>query len=203
MDGARCFLVAAAVTCGADRPHVVDRPMGPPWTAGSSAPRLGAFEAELIRLDAVQRSLAVHRGKLTEHVVPYLPGFNLDPKDVRFLGTPIDLIAFDSDDERLAAQASDGKTRRERRQGARRTETLKAIARCTIARAEALRHLPSRKPFQRPAEFAQAYLSNRHGRAAADGCRLAWGRSAGFSPLRIRSTVGSRAAENVHGIQRI
>ena len=27
--------------------------------------------------------------------MPYLPGFNLDPKDVRFLGTPIDLIAFD------------------------------------------------------------------------------------------------------------
>jgi hypothetical protein len=35
------------------------------------------------------------RGKVTEHIVPYLPGFNLDPKDVRFLGTPIDLIAFD------------------------------------------------------------------------------------------------------------
>jgi predicted Holliday junction resolvase-like endonuclease len=26
--------------------------------------------------------------------VPYLPGFDLDPKDIRFLGTPIDLIAF-------------------------------------------------------------------------------------------------------------
>jgi predicted Holliday junction resolvase-like endonuclease len=47
-----------------------------------------------IRQDAVQRSLVVNRGKLTEHVVPYLPGFDLDPKDVRFLGTPIDLIAF-------------------------------------------------------------------------------------------------------------
>jgi predicted Holliday junction resolvase-like endonuclease len=47
-----------------------------------------------IRVDAVQRSLAVNRGKLTEHIVPYLPGFDLDPKDVRFLGTPIDLIAF-------------------------------------------------------------------------------------------------------------
>jgi predicted Holliday junction resolvase-like endonuclease len=43
---------------------------------------------------AVQRSLVVNRGKLTEHIVPYLPGFDLDPKDVRFLGTPIDLIAF-------------------------------------------------------------------------------------------------------------
>ena len=48
-----------------------------------------------IRFDAVQRSVAVTKGKVTEHIVPYLPGFDLDPKDVRFLGTPIDLIAFD------------------------------------------------------------------------------------------------------------
>ena len=47
-----------------------------------------------IRVDAVQRSLAITKGKVTEHIVPYLPGFDLDPKDIRFLGTPIDLIAF-------------------------------------------------------------------------------------------------------------
>src|SRR4029077_3610032 len=47
-----------------------------------------------IRLDAIQRSSAVTRGKVTEHIVPYLPGFDLNPKDIRFLGTPIDLIAF-------------------------------------------------------------------------------------------------------------
>lgn len=49
---------------------------------------------QAIRLDARQRSLAVTRGKVTEHIVPYLPGFDLDPKDIRFLGTPIDMIAF-------------------------------------------------------------------------------------------------------------
>jgi predicted Holliday junction resolvase-like endonuclease len=49
---------------------------------------------EAIRMDAVQRSVAVTKGKVTEHIVPYLPGFDLDPNDVRFLGTPIDLIAF-------------------------------------------------------------------------------------------------------------
>jgi predicted Holliday junction resolvase-like endonuclease len=53
----------------------------------------GQHEQE-IRLDAIQRSSAVTRGKVTEHIVPYLPGFDLDPKDIRFLGTPIDLIAF-------------------------------------------------------------------------------------------------------------
>jgi predicted Holliday junction resolvase-like endonuclease len=31
---------------------------------------------------------------VTEHIVPYFPGFDFDPKDIRFLGTPIDLIAF-------------------------------------------------------------------------------------------------------------
>ncbi len=87
---------------------------------GANSRRSGAFEAALetqlrqlanadarmqierwkqqheqeIRYDAVQRSSAVTRGKVTEHIVPYLPGFDLNPKDIRFLGTPIDLIAF-------------------------------------------------------------------------------------------------------------
>jgi predicted Holliday junction resolvase-like endonuclease len=47
-----------------------------------------------IRRDAIRRSSAITKGKVTEHIVPYLPGFDLDPKDLRFLGTPIDLIAF-------------------------------------------------------------------------------------------------------------
>jgi predicted Holliday junction resolvase-like endonuclease len=51
-------------------------------------------EEQKIRSDAVQRSQAISRGKVTEHIVPYLPGFDFDPKDIRFLGTPIDLIAF-------------------------------------------------------------------------------------------------------------
>lgn len=47
------------------------------------------------RQDAIQRSQAVTIGKVTEHIVPYLPGFSFNPKDVRFLGTPIDLVVFD------------------------------------------------------------------------------------------------------------
>jgi predicted Holliday junction resolvase-like endonuclease len=42
-----------------------------------------------IRLDTIQRSSAVTRGKVTEHIVPYLPGFDLDPKDIRFLALPL------------------------------------------------------------------------------------------------------------------
>jgi predicted Holliday junction resolvase-like endonuclease len=48
-----------------------------------------------IRQDAVQRSQSVTVGKVTEHLVPHLPSFPFNPKDVRFLGSPIDLIVFD------------------------------------------------------------------------------------------------------------
>jgi predicted Holliday junction resolvase-like endonuclease len=47
------------------------------------------------RKDAVQRSHAVTVGKVTEHILPYLPSFDFDPRDVRFLGSPIDFVVFD------------------------------------------------------------------------------------------------------------
>ena len=48
-----------------------------------------------IREDAIKRSEAVIKGKATEHLVPFLPDFDFDPSDARFLGSPIDLIIFD------------------------------------------------------------------------------------------------------------
>ena len=48
-----------------------------------------------IREDAVQRSLAITAGKVHEQLVPYLPEFGFNPKDARFLGSPVDLIVFD------------------------------------------------------------------------------------------------------------
>lgn len=49
----------------------------------------------MIRQDAVQRSLAVTAGKVHEQLTPYLPAFPYNPKDVRFLGSPVDLVVFD------------------------------------------------------------------------------------------------------------
>jgi predicted Holliday junction resolvase-like endonuclease len=49
----------------------------------------------MIRQDAVQRSQAVTAGKVHEQLIPYLPGFPYNPKDVRFLGSPVDLVVFD------------------------------------------------------------------------------------------------------------
>lgn len=57
-----------------------------------------------IRNDAVQRSLAVTSGKVHEQLVPYLPEFGFNPKDARFLGSPVDLVVFDG--------LSDGAVRR-------------------------------------------------------------------------------------------
>ena len=54
---------------------------------------------ESIRQDAVEKSRAVTAGKVREHLVPYLPGFPYNPRDVRFIGSPVDLVVFDGLDE--------------------------------------------------------------------------------------------------------
>lgn len=48
-----------------------------------------------IRKDAIDKSQSVTMGKMTEHMVPYLPGFGFNPSDARFIGSPIDLVVFD------------------------------------------------------------------------------------------------------------
>jgi predicted Holliday junction resolvase-like endonuclease len=57
-----------------------------------------------IRADAIQKSQSVIIGKVTEHVVPYLPGFAFNPKDARFIGSPVDLIVFDGLDREALQQ---------------------------------------------------------------------------------------------------
>jgi len=49
-----------------------------------------------IRQDAIKKSQAVTIGKVTEHVLPYFSGvFPYNPREARFIGSPIDLIVFD------------------------------------------------------------------------------------------------------------
>lgn len=48
-----------------------------------------------IRQDAINKSQSVTIGKMTEHIVPYLPGFRFNPADARFIGSPIDFVVFD------------------------------------------------------------------------------------------------------------
>ena len=46
------------------------------------------------RKDAVNRSRAVLGGQFSEQIAPFLPGFPCNPGDVRFVGKPIDFVAF-------------------------------------------------------------------------------------------------------------
>lgn len=52
-------------------------------------------EEKGIREDAIKRSEAVIQGKVTEHLIPFFPDFKYNPKDVRFMGAPVDLVIFD------------------------------------------------------------------------------------------------------------
>ena len=51
-------------------------------------------ERERAIREAVTQSRAVLGGKFTEQMAPYLPEFNYDPTEARFIGSPIDLIVF-------------------------------------------------------------------------------------------------------------
>lgn len=58
------------------------------------------FEAEMtIRNDAIQKSHSTIIGQVSEHIVPFMPNFCFNPKDVRFVGSPIDLIIFNGMDD--------------------------------------------------------------------------------------------------------
>jgi predicted Holliday junction resolvase-like endonuclease len=51
-------------------------------------------ETEQIRKTAIVQSRAVLGGKFTEQMVPFFPDFKYDPTEVRFIGSPIDMIVF-------------------------------------------------------------------------------------------------------------
>jgi len=51
--------------------------------------------SKTIRQQSIAQSEATITGKVTEHISPYLPDFRYNPRDVRFIGSPVDLIVFD------------------------------------------------------------------------------------------------------------
>ena len=52
------------------------------------------------RKDAIMKSRAVLSGQFSEQLAPYLPDFPYKPTEVRFLGKPVDFIAFSGLDEK-------------------------------------------------------------------------------------------------------
>ena len=67
-----------------------------------------------LRSDAINRSRAVIGGQVVEQVAPFLPGFPCKPADARFIGKPVDFVAFpglsesDSVDEVLLIEVKTG-----------------------------------------------------------------------------------------------
>ncbi len=51
-------------------------------------------ETDGIRKTAINQSRAVLGGKFTEQMVPFFPDFKYDPTEVRFIGSPIDMVVF-------------------------------------------------------------------------------------------------------------
>lgn len=51
-------------------------------------------ESKKQRKDAVNRSRSVLGGQFSEQIAPFLPGFPCNPGDVRFVGKPVDFVAF-------------------------------------------------------------------------------------------------------------
>ena len=72
------------------------------WLGLRLGRRAGRLEAERglpdrlasERDDAVRRSRAVLGGLAAEQLAPWLPGFPFDPTEVRFVGKPVDFVAF-------------------------------------------------------------------------------------------------------------
>lgn len=66
------------------------------------------------RSDAINRSRAVLNGQMVEQIAPFLPNFPCNPGDARFIGKPVDYIAFpgladkDSVDEVLLIEVKTG-----------------------------------------------------------------------------------------------
>jgi predicted Holliday junction resolvase-like endonuclease len=58
-------------------------------------------EGDKLRKDAVKRSMGVNFGKITEHLIPFSIHLQeFDPRDIRFIGSPVDLMIFDGATEK-------------------------------------------------------------------------------------------------------
>ena len=49
---------------------------------------------KVTRADAIKQSEATIRGNITQHLIPFFRDFPWNPRDARFIGTPIDLVVF-------------------------------------------------------------------------------------------------------------
>lgn len=82
-----------------------------------------------IRADAVERSRASLKGKISEHLAPFSDEFEYNASDARFLGSPVDYVIFDgySDGEDIKVVLADVKTGESARLSSGQREIKKAV----------------------------------------------------------------------------
>lgn len=56
--------------------------------------RIGEMK-ESIRKNALDKSRSVIKGKISEHIAPFMDDFDYNASDARFLGSPVDYVVFD------------------------------------------------------------------------------------------------------------
>jgi predicted Holliday junction resolvase-like endonuclease len=65
----------------------------------AAAALLGALAATIVlvrwRRRFIRQSRAVTTGKVAEQLAPHMQGFPLNPREARFLGSPVDFVVFD------------------------------------------------------------------------------------------------------------
>jgi predicted Holliday junction resolvase-like endonuclease len=57
--------------------------------------RWKAAHSKAISRDAIRGSQSAISGRVMERLTPYLPDFEFNPRDARFLGDPVDFVVFD------------------------------------------------------------------------------------------------------------
>lgn len=87
------------------------------------------------RMDAIKRSKSVLNGQMVEQIAPYLPNFPCNPCDAKFLGKPVDFVAFkglessDKVDEILFIEVKTGTSRLSEREKSIKTAVEKGKVR--------------------------------------------------------------------------
>jgi predicted Holliday junction resolvase-like endonuclease len=62
--------------------------------------KVAGEEIKVQRREAINQSRAVLGGQFAENLAPYLPNFPFSPTECRFIGKPVDFLAFRGMDEK-------------------------------------------------------------------------------------------------------
>jgi len=82
-------------------------------------------------------------GKVSEHLIPFLPDFSYNPQDARFIGAPTDLIVFDGLSEGQLRQIVFVEIKTNKSELNQREKQIRDIINRGLIKWEELRHMIS------------------------------------------------------------